>query len=151
MLVKSNQWKKKGGRGRLNAFQISVSILGVVAGIIFHNLILVFSCYYVVYIVLVGSSHLLHSDFALAPHNSILESLTFRWFSLYDTNLWGYNQQYLEGILNLMKATTNKSQNLFSWNKNQKCFNTTGPRYDSNVTNCSTNLSLQKNTENFCA
>lgn len=38
-------------------------------------------------------------------------------------------------VLNLMKRITNRSQNLFSWNKNQKCLNSTGSGYDSNMTN----------------
>lgn len=91
----------------------------MVSAIIFHNLILVFSCYCVVYIVLVGSPDLLHSDSALAPHNSILESLTFRWFSLDDTNLRGYNQQYLEGILNLTTALQTQVRTCFHGIKNK--------------------------------
>lgn len=48
-------------------------------------------------------------------------------------------------VLNLMKRITNRSQNLFSWNKNQKCLNSTGSGYDSNMTNYLTpNFSIQR-------
>lgn len=89
------------------------------------------------------SPHLLHPDFALAPHNRILQSLEFRCFSLLIygiiiSSIWNV-------ILNFMKAITNKIQNLFLWNKKHKCLNTTGPGYDSNVPNYLTiNFSLQR-------
>lgn len=48
-------------------------------------------------------------------------------------------------ILNSLKTSTNKSQNLFSWNKTRKCLNSTGSGYDSNVPNYLTaNFSLQR-------
>jgi len=66
---------------KAHSFHLSNSVLGVVSGIKFHDLVLAFFCCYVVYIMLVDFPHLLlicamrvHTfRFCwLAPHNRII-------------------------------------------------------------------------------
>lgn len=107
-------------------------------------------CCYVVYITTVDTPYILLSNFALAFHNRILESLWFTCFSLHDTKFMRLYSAifgiFIENFIsNSMKTSTNKSQNLFSWNKAHKGLNSVGSGYESNVPNyLRTNFSLQR-------